>query len=104
MISPDDRRLALDFIKEAVEAGARQDRACEILEITERTLRRWKKQREDQRQIAARQQANRGGKGPDCDAVPSVGIQEFTTVSDHPYPRRPGPLSGVRIQFLSGVA
>jgi len=44
MISSEDRQLALELIKEAVESGARQDRACEILEITERTLRRWKKQ------------------------------------------------------------
>jgi len=44
MTSPEDRRLALELIKEAVEAGARQDRACELLGMTERTVRRWKKQ------------------------------------------------------------
>ncbi|VAW86762.1 Mobile element protein [hydrothermal vent metagenome] len=42
MISAEDRQLALDLVKEAVESGARQACACEILGITERTLRRWK--------------------------------------------------------------
>ncbi len=34
MISPEDRQLALDLVKVAVEAGARQERACEILEMS----------------------------------------------------------------------
>jgi len=57
MISPEDRQLALDLVKEAVEAGARQERACEILEITERTLRRWKEQRNGERGLKDRRKA-----------------------------------------------
>ncbi|VAW92842.1 Mobile element protein [hydrothermal vent metagenome] len=57
MISPEDRQLALDLVKEAVETGARQDRACEILGITERTLRRWKKQLKEEQQLRDRRKA-----------------------------------------------
>lgn len=53
MISSANRQLALELVKEAVEAGARQRPACKILDITERTLRRWKKQLKDQRKAAA---------------------------------------------------
>ncbi|MCF6325625.1 MAG: helix-turn-helix domain-containing protein [Gammaproteobacteria bacterium] len=42
MISAESRQLALNLVKEAVESGARYACACEILGITERTLRRWK--------------------------------------------------------------
>jgi len=41
MISPADRRHAIDLIDEAVMAGARQRKACEILEISVRTYQRW---------------------------------------------------------------
>jgi putative transposase len=44
MISAEDRRMAMELINEAVEAGARKERACEILGITARTLRRWEEQ------------------------------------------------------------
>jgi len=52
MISPENRQLALELVKEAVGSGARQKHACDILDITERTLRRWKKQLKDQRKVA----------------------------------------------------
>jgi len=41
MISTPDRRHAVELIKEAVTAGARQHKACEILEISSRTYQRW---------------------------------------------------------------
>ena len=41
MISTPDRRRAVELIKEAVGAGALPDRACEALEISLRTYRRW---------------------------------------------------------------
>ena len=43
MISPVDRQMAIDLIAEAVKAGARQFKACEVLEIDVRTLQRWKR-------------------------------------------------------------
>ena len=49
--------MALELIDEAVEAGARQARACETLEITERTLRRWKKQLAEEAELKDRRQA-----------------------------------------------
>jgi transposase InsO family protein len=57
MIPSEDRQLAITLIDEAVEAGARQERACEILEITERTLRRWKKQLAEEQELKDRRKA-----------------------------------------------
>ena len=37
----EEREMAIELIKEAVAAGARRSKACEILEITLRTLQRW---------------------------------------------------------------
>jgi len=41
MISAPDRRNACELIEEAVQAGARRERACAELGITARTYRRW---------------------------------------------------------------
>jgi putative transposase len=43
--------LTVVLIDEAIESGARQVKACEIIGISERTLQRWRKQKdgEDQR-------------------------------------------------------
>lgn len=57
MTSPEDRQLALDLVKEAVEAGARQARASEILGLTERTLRRWKRQLKEEQPLRDRRKA-----------------------------------------------
>jgi putative transposase len=43
MTSTLDREAAVSLITEAVVAGARQFKACDVLQISERTLRRWKK-------------------------------------------------------------
>jgi putative transposase len=43
-MNPDDKQLALDLIAEAISNGARQRKACEVLEIDERTIRRWREQ------------------------------------------------------------
>ena len=42
MIIPEDRQMAIDLIDEAITAGARQHKACEVIEINAHTLRRWK--------------------------------------------------------------
>ena len=44
MIISEDRQMAIDLIGEAVAAGARQHKACKVIEINSRTLRRWQKQ------------------------------------------------------------
>ena len=41
-----DRKLALELIDEAISNGARQSKACAVLEISERTIRRWKRQQQ----------------------------------------------------------
>jgi putative transposase len=54
--------MVIDLIDEACTAGARQSRACEVIEIDERTLRRWREQLktehrlEDRRREAAARQ------------------------------------------------
>lgn len=59
-MSTQDKQLALELIDEAVSNGARQSKACDILELTSRTVRRWKKQLresgilQDSRPLAAR--------------------------------------------------
>ncbi|SHE61848.1 IS3 family transposase [Alkalibacter saccharofermentans] len=57
MTSPEDRLLAVNFIAEAVSNGAREIKACEVLEISQRTLHRWRSDKEpaqDQRPHAKR--------------------------------------------------
>jgi transposase InsO family protein len=50
--------MAIDLIDEACAAGARQARACAVLEIDVRTLRRWRQQqRQEQRLIDRRREA-----------------------------------------------
>lgn len=58
MIAESDRKQAIALIDEAVAAGARCFRACEVLEIDVRTLQRWKRALKlsvsgDQRKAAA---------------------------------------------------
>ena len=53
-----DRQRAIELIEEAVTAGARRFRACQIVEIDVRTLQRWKQARKrsvlcDQRKAVA---------------------------------------------------
>ena len=43
MISIEEREKAVSLIEDACNAGARQEKACALLGITERTLQRWKK-------------------------------------------------------------
>jgi transposase InsO family protein len=55
---PADRQMAIDLIDEACAAGARQARACAVLELDVRTLGRWKRQRhEEQRLVDRRREA-----------------------------------------------
>ena len=57
MTSTPDRVLIIKLVAETVQAGARQRLACEVLNITERTLERWKSPDtppDDQRPIVQR--------------------------------------------------
>ena len=54
MIASEDRQTTLDLVADAVKAGARQSKACAVLEISERTLQRWQRDRPtDKRQEGA---------------------------------------------------
>jgi putative transposase len=44
MIVSEDRQIAIKLVREAVDAGACRGKACEVLDIDERTVRRWKRQ------------------------------------------------------------
>ena len=54
MILPKDRQMTLDLIREAAATGAREERACEVLEINARTLRRWKRQLREELELKDR--------------------------------------------------
>lgn len=43
MTSISERSQVMDLVAEAVKAGARQDRACEVIALSRRTLQRWQK-------------------------------------------------------------
>jgi transposase InsO family protein len=49
----------IDLIDEAVQAGARQRSACEVLGLPERTLQRWRRSPEDRRLHVIRSAPNR---------------------------------------------
>ncbi|WP_420795897.1 IS3 family transposase [Candidatus Symbiobacter mobilis] len=44
LITSELKQMAIDLIKEACQQGARESKACAVLEITCRTLRRWREQ------------------------------------------------------------
>jgi putative transposase len=52
MISAADRLQTMQLIDEAVAAGARQEKACEVLELSLRTVQRWRHVKEDGRPAA----------------------------------------------------
>ena len=58
MISTPDRRRIITLINEAVEAGARLRKACDALNLSMRTIQRWRRSdgsvREDARPAAKR--------------------------------------------------
>jgi len=53
----DDRQMAIDLIEEAVTAGARRFKACEVLEIDVRTLQRWMKALAEEKHLVDRRAA-----------------------------------------------
>lgn len=56
-----ERRAVLSLVAEAIEAGARQDRACAVISLSERTLQRWQRDvlRGDQRPSRVQTPSNR---------------------------------------------
>ena len=59
LISRDDRQMAIELIDEAMHAGARQEKACEVIGITSRTYQRWQHTGlQDQRQVVEKHPVN----------------------------------------------
>ena len=52
-----DRQMAIDLIEEAVNAGARRFKACEVLEIDVRTLQRWSKVLAEEKRLVDQRKA-----------------------------------------------
>ncbi|MBS4008096.1 MAG: helix-turn-helix domain-containing protein [Clostridium sp.] len=46
LTSDSDRAKAIKLVKEATTAGAREQRACKEIGISQRTLQRWRSSRE----------------------------------------------------------
>ncbi len=59
-MSAEDRLTALEVVEQAVRDGSRRQAACEILDISVRTLQRWEAEggSEDQRRGPRRKPAN----------------------------------------------
>ncbi len=64
MIISEDRQMAIELIDEAVTAGARQQRACEVVEIDARTLRRWQKQLREEQELKDRRKESAAAREP----------------------------------------
>lgn len=90
MIIECDRQMAIDLIAEAVRAGARQCKACEVLAITCRTLRRWKLQ------LRQRQSLKDQRKDAACNRIPANSLtpderQRIVDISNQPKYRNLSP-------------
>ena len=64
MIISEDRQMAIELIDEAVTAGARQQRACEVIEIDPRTLRRWREQLRKEQRLTDRRKESAADRVP----------------------------------------
>jgi transposase InsO family protein len=62
LVTPGDRKKAVELVQEAYANGARKRKACELLEVSVRTLERWESEGEgtvDQRKGADRKVGNK---------------------------------------------
>jgi len=64
MIISEDRQMAIDLIGDAVTAGARQHKACNVIEIDPRTLRRWQKQLTEEQALKDRRKDSAASRTP----------------------------------------
>ena len=80
--------MAITLIAEAKIAGARQEKSCEIIGITSRTLRRWKSQQlipqqtQDQRKVAAanRIPANKLSEAERVQVIETCNLSEYKSL------------------------
>jgi len=64
MIAPEDRQIAIDLIEEATRAGARQEEACKVIEVSTCTLRRWQKQLKEEQDLKDRRKESAASRTP----------------------------------------
>ncbi len=62
MITFGDQQKAIELIEDACSAGARLSAACELLEVSPRTVQRWQRQDRPDGRKAAAQQRTAGNK------------------------------------------
>ena len=64
MIIPEDRQMAIDLIDEAVTTDARHHKACEVIEISTRTLCRWQQQLKEEQSLKDRRKDSAASRTP----------------------------------------
>ena len=69
-----DRQRAIELIEEAVTAGARRFRACQILQIDVRTLQRWKQGKRSFQAVIDPRDRDPSATGPVQTFLSSVGV------------------------------
>lgn len=102
MIALEDRQMAIQFIEDAVAAGARRHKACGVLDITVRTLQRWQKALregtpEDRRKEAA------AGRTPPANKLSSEEKQKVLEICNRPEYRSLPPSQIVPILADRGI-
>jgi transposase InsO family protein len=75
--------MAIDLIEEAVSAGARRFKACEVLEIDVRTLQRWQKTLPGEAPLVDRRKAA-GAKGTPANKLSDEERREILSVCNQP--------------------
>lgn len=98
MITATDRQMAIDLINEAVTAGARCFKACEILGISLRTLQRWKKHGlTDGRTLRQHEPANKLSAEERQHVVAIANSKEFQSMS----PKQIVPILADRGEYIA---
>lgn len=84
MIIASDRRDALQLIDQAVTAGARQQLACEILGLSERTVQRWRHTPKDRRADTIHPSpANKLSEEERTTLLATINLLEYASLTPH---------------------
>lgn len=84
MIAVSDRYEALQLIDEAVQAGARQARACAVMNVTSRTVQRWRHTPADRRPEARHEApANKLSKAERAEVLAAANRPGYASLTPH---------------------
>ncbi len=95
LISTSDRKMIIELIEEATKAGARENRACLEIGISQRTLQRWRSAAslQDQRPVAKRPKPKNKLSGEEVQEIISIANSRDFRVSHQP---NSSSISGLR--------